>query len=55
LKRNDLSQVNNIILIHLSDGSSNEARFIREVTEQTGKRVFAADKGIEVELSNMPY
>ena len=55
LKRNDLSQVNNIILIHLSDGNSNEARFIREVTEHTGKRVFAADKGIEVELSNMPY
>ena len=55
LKRNDLSDVDNIILIHLSDGNSNEARFIREVTEQTGKRVFAADKGIEVELSNMPY
>lgn len=55
LKRNDLSSVDNIILIHLSNGNSNEARFVREVTEQTGKRVFAADKGIEVELSNMPY
>jgi ribonuclease BN (tRNA processing enzyme) len=31
LKRNDLSQVNNIILIHLSDGSSDETRFVREI------------------------
>jgi phosphoribosyl 1,2-cyclic phosphodiesterase len=55
LKNNDLSSVDNIILIHLSNGSSDEARFIREVTELTGKRVFAADKGLEVELSTMPY
>jgi len=55
LKRNDLSDVDNIILIHLSDGNSNEARFVREVKELTGKRVFAADKGIEIELSNTPY
>lgn len=55
LKHNDLSNVDNIILIHLSDGNSNEARFIREVTEQTGKQVFAADKGLEVDLSVTPY
>ena len=55
LRRNNLSDVDNIILIHLSDGNSDEARFIREIKELTGKRVYAADKGICVELSNTPY
>lgn len=55
LKRNDLSDVNNIILIHLSDGNSDEKRFIREVVELTGKHVVAADKGTVVELLNTPF
>lgn len=55
LKRNDLSDVNDIVLIHLSNGNSNEQRFVREVRELTGKNVIAADKGIEVELSKTPY
>lgn len=42
LQAYDLSQVQNIVLIHLSDGNSDEKRFKREVEEATGKAVFVA-------------
>lgn len=48
LAANDLSQVNNIVLIHLSDSNSDEARFKREVAEQTGKSVHIAIKGLTI-------
>lgn len=43
LKANDLSQVQEIWLIHLSDGNSDAARFKREIQELTGKPVYVAD------------
>lgn len=55
LKANDLSKVINIILIHLSDGNSNQERFVREIRELTGKAVYAADKGLEIEMNTEPY
>lgn len=55
LRSNDLSAVSNIILIHLSDGNSHEERFIREVREVTGKTVYAANKGMTIDLSKNPY
>jgi len=39
LKANDLSQVAEIILIHLSESNSDEVRFKREIMELTGKLV----------------
>lgn len=50
LKRSDLSQTKHIVLIHLSDGNSNEKEFIKAVRRATGKRTIAAKKGIEIEL-----
>ena len=55
LAENDLSQVDNIVLIHLSDGNSDEKRFVREIRELTGKPVYAADAGMTIELSKEPY
>lgn len=55
LMSNDLSQVNNIVLIHLSDGNSNESRFVKEVSETTGKCVYAANKGMVIDFSKEPY
>lgn len=55
LERQNLSQVENIILTHLSNGNSNEKRFIREVVELTGKPVYAANKGLAINLSKNPY
>jgi uncharacterized surface protein with fasciclin (FAS1) repeats len=55
LKANDLSQVNNIVLIHLSDGNSDAARFKREVQEVTGKTVWIADAGMEIPFNRTPF
>lgn len=55
LSENDLSNVDNIILIHLSDGNSNEERFVKEVRELTGKPVYAAQAGMTIDLSLEPY
>jgi phosphoribosyl 1,2-cyclic phosphodiesterase len=55
LKANDLSQVNNIILLHLSAGNSDEERFVREIRQATGKQVYAAHKGLKLALNINPY
>lgn len=55
LRANDLSGVNEIILIHLSNGNSDERRFVREVQEVSGKPVYAAVAGLELNLSKNPY
>lgn len=55
LRANDLSGVNEIILIHLSNGNSDERRFVREVQETSGKPVYAAVAGLELNLSINPY
>lgn len=55
LQANDLSQVNNIVLIHLSDNNSDAARFKREVQEVTGKTVHIADAGMEIPFNRTPF
>ena len=42
LKANDLSQVKEIYLLHLSSGNSDAGRFKREIQEITGKQVIIA-------------
>jgi phosphoribosyl 1,2-cyclic phosphodiesterase len=42
LKANDLSKVQQIVLIHLSDGNSDEALFKTEIQKLTGKPVYVA-------------
>ena len=42
LKANDLSKVEEIWLLHLSDSNSDAKRFKREIQELTGKMVFVA-------------
>ena len=42
-------------MIHLSDGNSDEQRFVREITELTGKCVYAANAGMTIDLSKTPY
>ena len=47
LQANDLSQVQEIWLIHLSDGNSDAALFKREIQQITGKHVcIAAERGL---------
>ncbi|WP_074349619.1 MBL fold metallo-hydrolase [Proteiniborus sp. DW1] len=55
LKANDLSQCQNIILLHLSDRNSDENQMIKEIEELTGIRPYVADKGLELILEMYPY
>jgi len=52
---NDLSAVNNIVLIHLSDNNSNALDFQREIHEATGKTVHIADKGMILKFNKTPF
>lgn len=52
---NDLSGVNNIVLLHLSDGNSNASDFQAGVKEATGKTVYVADKGMTINLNKTPF
>jgi len=55
LKANDLSAVNNIVLIHLSDGNSDAKRFSAEIAQLTGKTVTVASKGITFPFNKTPF
>lgn len=55
LKANDLSKVNNIVLIHLSDGNSNEIEFKQRVQNATGKNVHVASKGMVIDFNTTPF
>lgn len=51
LRVNDLSKVRNIVLLHLSGDNSDPIQFLEEIKATTGKRVFIAKKGLELELN----
>lgn len=55
LMANDLRHVNNIVLIHLSDGNSNAEQFKQEIEQLTGKTVHIADKGMKINLSKYQF
>lgn len=55
LKANDLSKVNNIVLIHLSDSNSHEVDFKKQVEKATGKTVTVADGGLEIIFDKTPF
>lgn len=55
LEANDLSKVNNIVLIHLSDGNSNADEFCRGLYQATGKTIYAADKGMKIPFNKTPF
>lgn len=50
LRANDLTGVQNIILIHLSDSNSNATDFKQQVQALTGLPTTIADKGVTIEL-----
>lgn len=53
LLANDLSKVNEIVLIHLLDGNSNEAEFKQGIREATGKTVHVARGGMTIKQFNV--
>lgn len=55
LKANDLKEVNQIVLIHLSSGNADPASFLRRTQEATGKTVRIARPGDEFEFNKTPF
>lgn len=55
LLANDLRAVNNIVLIHLSDGNSNAEQFKQGIHEATGKTVHVAEKGLTINFNKTPF
>lgn len=55
LAANDLSEVNNIVLIHLSDGNSNAAEFKADIEAETGKVVHIATPGMMINFDKVPF
>lgn len=55
LRANDLTKVNNIVLLHLSAGNSDSKLFKKEIQELTGKNVFVAEPGLIVPFNKQPF
>lgn len=55
LKANDLSMVNNIVLIHLSDRNSHAENFRNTVKESTSKNVHVAENNMVIGFSHSPF
>jgi phosphoribosyl 1,2-cyclic phosphodiesterase len=55
LLANDLSKVNNIVLIHLSNDNSNALDFQEGVRKATGKTTHVADKGLVMDFNKTPF
>lgn len=55
LRANDLSSVNEVVLLHLSPNNSDAGRFRREAREASGKPVHVATPGMTIDLNKEPY
>jgi len=55
LQANDLTGVNNIVLLHLSDSNSDADDFRERVQRITGKTVYVAEKGLSIEVNKTPF
>jgi hypothetical protein len=55
LLANDLSKVNNIVLIHLSNDNSNAHDFQEGIRKATGKTIHVADRGIIIPFNKTPF
>ena len=55
LLANDLSKVNNIVLIHLSDNNSLASEFVEGIANATDKKVVAATKDMIIDFNKTPY
>lgn len=53
LATTDLSKVENIVLIHISDNNADEQLFVSEVERTTGKAVYAARKGLTINVQRL--
>ena len=55
LQANDISLVNNLVLIHLSQDNGDAIRFKDRITQATGKEVTIAHPGLKIEFNQTPF
>lgn len=55
LRANDLSMVNNIVLIHLSDSNSHAVNFKKAVERATGRTVTVAENGLRMNFDKVGF
>jgi len=55
LLANDISKVNNIVLIHLSDGNSDARKFLSDMRAETGKQIHIATPGMKIDFNSKPF
>lgn len=55
LKDNDLTEVNNIVLIHLSPTNSNRCKFEEKVSAEIKRSVTAAFSGMRLDFGKTPF
>ncbi|MFV0539560.1 MAG: MBL fold metallo-hydrolase [Dysgonomonas sp.] len=55
LQNQDLSNVYNIVLLHLSNNNSDADQFKEVLSKATGKPIQIAESGFEVEIINKPF
>ncbi len=52
---NDMTNVNEVVLIHLSGNNSDSERFSREISAISGKPTYIATAGMSYNISKIPY
>ena len=55
LRANNITNVNNIVLIHLSSTNSDPELFQKTIVNQTGKSVHIAKKGLRIPFNITPF
>lgn len=55
IRNNISSDLNNVILIHLSDGQSDKKLFKQLIYDEFGITPYIAEKGLEIELSKTEF
>lgn len=55
LQANDLTKVNNIVLLHLSNDNSHAEEFRAGIKKVTGKTVYVAEAGLVINLNKTPF
>jgi phosphoribosyl 1,2-cyclic phosphodiesterase len=54
-KSNDLKQVREIVLLHLSEGNGDPELFLDEITKTTRRKTYLAQKGFEITMNKNPF
>jgi ribonuclease BN (tRNA processing enzyme) len=55
LKMQDLSEVNNIVLLHSSFTNSNNPKFLQLIAKEIGHPVMIAKSGMKIEFNSKPF